>query len=123
MDLRAIPAGSGVKYAEIDLEPAVYAVVEGAKFVDDEDELDLSEIFVPILKEVGGLTGNAVSHLRFILADVEAIVKPIAVVPDIGGPPNAYFYTKDRETWRTDFMAFLDKDFDWRGDISSEEDD
>ena len=76
---------------------------------------------MPIVKEVGGLTGNAVSHLKFYLADVEAIVKPMAVIPDIGGPPNAYFYTKDRETWRTDFMDFLDRDLDFRDSITSNE--
>ena len=50
--------------------------------------------------------GN-VTKLTFYLADVEAFVEPIAVVPDIGGPPNAYFVCKNRAKWREDFVEWL----------------
>jgi len=40
-----------------------------------------------------------VTKLTFFLADVEAIVRPLAVIPDIGGLPNAYFWVKDQESW------------------------
>ena len=49
-----------------------------------------------------------VSGFRFYLADVEAIVCPLAVIPDIGGPANCYFLVKDRDTWRQDFIRFLE---------------
>jgi hypothetical protein len=106
----------------MNLERSVYAVVESAIFDDNEQSIALSEIFVPITKEMGGLTNNAVSQLKFYLADVEAIVQAIAVIPDIGGPPNAYFLVKDRETWRTDFMAFLERPLDLDAEISDDED-
>ena len=54
---------------------------------------------------------------------MEAIVKPIAVIPDIGGPPNAYFVLKDRETWRTDFMEFLERPLALEAEITSDEED
>jgi hypothetical protein len=103
------------------LEPSVYAVVESATFDDNEESLALSEIFVPITKEVGGFTGKAVSHLKFYLADVEAIVRAVAVISNIGGESNAYFLVKDRETWRADFMAFLEKPLNLDDEISESE--
>jgi hypothetical protein len=106
----------------MNLEQSIYAVVESATFDDNKQSIALSEIFVPITKEIGGLTNNAVSQLKFYLADVEAIVQAIAVIPDIGGPPNAYFLVKDRETWRTDFMAFLERPLDLDAEISDDED-
>jgi hypothetical protein len=106
----------------MNLERSVYAVVESATFDDNEQSIALLEIFVPIIKEIGRLTNNAVSQLKFYLADVEAIVQAIAVIPDIGGPPNAYFLVKDRETWRTDFMAFLEQPLDLDAEISDDED-
>ena len=123
VDLRDLPPNHTANFQNLPLEQSIYAVVENAVFDLDQDELDLSEIFVPITKEVGGLTNNVVSHLKFVLADVDAIVKPIAVIPDIGGQPNAYFMVKDRETWRTDFMLFLETPLDFEDDISSDEED
>ena len=81
----------------------------------------MSEIFVPITKEVKALTNNTVSHMKFYLADVEAIVDPIAVIPDIGGNPNDYFMIKDRETWRTDFISFLENFGNLEDCVSSDE--
>ena len=122
VDLRGLPAQKKpIIYNKQPLDQSVYAVVEIAVFVEDEAKIGMSEIFVPISKEVGGLTNNVVSHMKFYLADVDAIVKAIAVVPDIGGQPNLYFMMKDRETWRTDFMEFLEKPMDLAEEITSEE--
>ena len=121
VDLRGLPEDSRINFLELPLEQSVYAVVEKAFFDDDEDEIELSEIFVPMTKEVGQIRDNAVTQLKFYLADVDAIVKAIIVVPDIGGQPNAYFMVKDRETWRTDFMAFLERPLDLDEEITSEE--
>ena len=84
-----LPPNHGIKHAGSDIEAAVYAVVENALYVNGGETT--SEIFVPVAKEVGGLTNNRVSHLRFYLADAEAFVEPVSVVPDIGGPPNNCF--------------------------------
>ena len=95
VDLRGLPDDHTANFLELPLEQSIFAVVEKAAFVVDQEEIDLSEIFVPITKEVGAITDNVVSELKFWLADVDPIVKPIAVIPDIGGPPNAYFMVKD----------------------------
>ena len=91
------------------MQPAVYAVIKTALFVEDKKEKDLSEIFVPILKEVllsrDGISGH---KTKFYLADVKSIVKPIAIIPDIGGLPNAYFLLKDCESWKEDIKNFLE---------------
>ena len=123
VDLRGLPQAHTAIYQELFLEQSVYAVVENTFFVNDEYKIGQSEIFVPITKEIGGLTNNVVSHMKFFLADVEAIVKAIAAIPDIGGQPNDYFMVKDHETWQTDFMLFLEKELDLDAEISSEEDD
>ena len=121
VDLSSLPASAIVKYNELLLEPGIYAIVEDATISTDEELISMSEIFVPITKEVGGITQNRVSHLSFYLADVEGIVKPVAVIPDLGGAPNSYFMVKDRETWKTDFMDFLEKELDLDEVISDDE--
>ena len=77
---------------------------------------------MPISKQVGGHTGDMVSHITFFLADVEAIVRPIAVIPDMGGCTNDYFLMKDREKWQEDFIDFLEKDLDIQADEISDND-
>ena len=123
IDLCGLPSTHTATYKEFSLEQSVYAVVETANFDEDDNQTGLSEIFVPIIKEIGGLTNNAVSHMKFVLADVDAIVQAIAVVPDIGGKPNAYFWVKDCETWRTDFMDFLERPLDLEDEITMDEED
>ena len=123
VDLRALPVEQRVIYNDMRLEPSVYAIVESAKFVEDTDELEKSEIFVPISKEVVTTADNSVSGLRFYMADVEAIVQAIAVIPDIGGESNAYFMVKERETWQTDFMDFLERPLNLAEELSDEESD
>ena len=111
-----LPPNHGIKHAGSDIEAAVYAVVENALCVNGGETT--SEIFVPVTKEVGGLTNNRVSHLRFYLADAEAFVEPISVIPDIGGPPNNYFMVRDRDNWRQAFSAWLQTPLDINEEIS-----
>ena len=80
-----------------DIKKGVYAIVECANCVENEEEINKSEMFTPIKKTVGGYTGDNVSHRIFYLADCEAIVSPIAVVPNIGGEQNDCFEIKMRK--------------------------
>jgi hypothetical protein len=121
VDLEDLPTNISVQYGGIIVKKGIYAVVENGIWVEDENQRDMSEIFVPILKEVGESRNNLAISMKFYLADVEAIVRPIAVIPDIEGPSNAYFYVKDRETWRKDFVEFLEKDMDINEEISDDE--
>jgi hypothetical protein len=52
--------------------------------------------------EDGYLSGRT-----FYLADVEAFEGPCIVIPDIGGPPNAYFQVKNRSGWSNLFVEWL----------------
>ena len=123
VDLRDLPQKNhGLKMQGTPLGNNIYAIVEAAVFDEDVVRKQMSEIFVPITKEVGQITNNAVSRMKFYLADVEAIVSPIAVIPDIGGNPNDYFMIKDRETWRTDFIDFLENFGNLEDYVSSDED-
>ena len=45
---------------------------------------------------------------KFFLADTEAFVEPVAVVPDIGGDPNRYLVVKSRSKWVKEFIAWLE---------------
>ena len=123
VDLRDLPSKNhGLNMQGMPLGNSIYAIVEAAVFDEDEVRKSMSEIFVPITKEVGRITNNAVSQMKFYLADVEAIVSPIAVIPDIGGNPNDYFMIKDRETWRMDFISFLENFGNLDDIVSSDED-
>jgi hypothetical protein len=109
VDLTMIPQNNGIRIAGLDgLAPAVYAIVESASYSTDQAAIDMSDIFVPVTKEVGNIAGGSVTKLKFYLADVEAFSAPMVVIPDIGGDPNAYFYVKNRLCWREDFEAWLE---------------
>ena len=111
VDLSAVPEDNGLNCGDCDILPATHAIVESATF-NDKESVAQSEMFVPLVKEVGGFTRGNVSHLKFYLVDVEAFVKPVCVVPDIGGAPNAYFLLKDRAEWKTDFEEWLECDYE-----------
>ena len=44
----------------------------------------------------------------FLLADCEATVRPVAVVPNSGATQNAYLEIKSRSKWKDDFVAWLE---------------
>ena len=48
-----------------------------------------------------------VSKLQLYLANVEAFVKPLFVIPDIGGQANDYLMLKSRQEWRELFIKYL----------------
>jgi hypothetical protein len=41
------------------LAPAVYAIVESASYSTDQAAIDMSDIFVPVTKEVGNIAGGS----------------------------------------------------------------
>ena len=109
LDLASLPANFSFDFAGIDcITRGIYAIVETSTHHQDEASLKISELFIPIKKKIGGYTGNFVSHRIFLLADCNAIVSPIAVVPNIGGGQNEYFEVKPRAKWREDFISWLE---------------
>ena len=93
-NLQGLPATSRLQYGGIHLRPGIYAIIENSYFVEDEEEKELSELFVPILKEKEDVNAEGVAKFKFYLADVESILQPLTVIPDLEGKPNAYFLIK-----------------------------
>lgn len=113
VDFTSLPDDNDARYAaNSDLEPALYAIIESAEWVNDPIEVQRSEIFTPILKEVKTIKHGRVTKLKFYLANVESLADPVAVIPDLGGAPNAYFVCKSRSTWREDFVNWLRDPFE-----------
>jgi hypothetical protein len=85
--------------------PGVYAIVECVVLEEDDKNSDL---MVSMTTEVEDIRDGRVAELRFYLADAEAIMDTCIVVPDIGGPPNSYFWLKDPDDWANIFEKWLD---------------
>ena len=92
-----------IKYGGIWLENQVFAVVESAGWDPDHREITMSDLFHPILKDIGR------SKRRFYLANVDAIVSPMCVVPDIGCKgKNRYFQVEPRSQWVEQFVSWVE---------------
>lgn len=90
------------------LEDGVCAVCEVAECDKDAVNITKSDLFTPLLLETKGLDedGDVIGR-QFHLANTEAIVGPCSVIPDIGGPKNAYFEVKNRASWSAEFVTWL----------------
>ena len=89
------------------LEDGVYAVVEVGDYVEEPGEALMSDLFVPLQVEVGERAEEGLTR-KFYLANVDAIVAPCCVVPDIGGGNNAYLQLKRRKEWANLFVSWLE---------------
>ncbi len=123
VDLRALSPEFHANYGYADLQPEIYAIVESASVLTGHTDGPNSELFVPLVKQVGGFTHDRVSHFCFYLAEVESFVKPVVVVPNIGGETNHYLMLKDREDWKLDFMDWLEDKEEIFEDSDNEEED
>ena len=103
----SIPPNTGLEYGSCKLQPVVYAIVESVSYNLDEELVKESDLFVPLTKEMDTTSTQEGLNLKFLLVDVEAFVKPAAVIPDIGGSPDSYFLLKDRSEWKEDFVKWL----------------
>ena len=110
----------------IELEDGVYAVIENAFYTKtqsidlaDDDEQPQQEhnremksrLFVPIEKELSSAGRNGQGRKRrFLLADTEAFLDPMMVIPDIGGHKGLrYFQIKPRSKWVVQFEEWLEE--------------
>ena len=66
---------------------------------EDDPAFEWSDLFIPYRKEAEATdTSGTITKRRFYLADVDAIVSPVCVVPDIG-TKEGYFVVKPRSEW------------------------
>ena len=103
--------GKRLRYGGILLKEGIYGVVEWCNLTKEKDDRHECDIISPIEKEVGrdqdgsilldeeGRVAKRVLHL----ADTDAFNDPACVVPDIGGPPNRYYYIEPRARWADSF--------------------
>ena len=99
-----------LQYGGITLTDGVFAVVEASTYDEDIVKTGRSDLFVPLLVDVQGIDADGdVTGRNFYLADVESIVGPCVVVPDVGGPTNAYFQVKPRRDWAKEFVTWLEQ--------------
>ena len=113
LDLGDVAIDAGITYGSCNIEPGMYAIIESATPVNVPDDGQVrSDLFSPYEIEVGGFTNDRVSHLKFYLVSVDAIYGEVAMIPDFGGPVNAYFRVKECPTWAKDFTVWLESEGD-----------
>jgi hypothetical protein len=89
-------------------EPGIYAVIESADANMDENEIAMTELFVPYTKETDGVDENGKIKRKFYLVDVEAIHSPTIVIPDLGNEnPAAYLRMVPKTEWTQQFITWL----------------
>ena len=114
VDLRHLPDDFDAHYGSISVTPGIYAVVENSRFAVERRLTFPSKLFCAIEKQVVRIVNNQVEKLLFLLADIEAFVEPLAVIPDIGGRPNRYLLLRNRHLWAEDFAKWLETPHDLR---------
>ena len=111
VELDGLPSGrTGLEFGGVRIENGVFAVVETATYTDPKQvPYNLqSDLFIPLMLDVKGRNeAREVTGRQFYLADVGSILGPCIVVPDVGGPPNAYFQVKSRAKWAKEFEDWL----------------
>lgn len=119
--LEGMPKGMDkLSHGGVVLEDNVLAVVESTTF-EEEEEGEQSALFVPILKDVGGVDAQGkITSRQFSLAPTNAFLYPACVIPDIGGAPNRYFFVHSRTSWSEMFVEWLKRPH--REDDISDED-
>jgi hypothetical protein len=112
--LEDIDDDAGLHFGGIDIKNGTYALVESAFLCGSQKEQGMSDIFVPYQKEVASTDKDGVvTGRKLYLADVEAFVSPLCMVPDIGAVPRCkYLLVKPRSVWAKEFIAWLDDPHD-----------
>ena len=89
VDLTCMDTGApNIDFGGVVLDNEIYAVVEVAEVMEEDDNLVESDLFIPLDLIMEGLDpeGNVIGR-KFFLADVDAIAGPCCVIPDLGSDP------------------------------------
>ena len=90
------------------LQNGVFGVVESGKLVTDENMMGKSDLMYYVNKDVPLDVNGYAQKRNFYLADTEAFVDPLCVIPDLGGPSNRYLVVKARNQWAKEFERWVD---------------
>ena len=131
VDLRAIPKGRTIRFQDQRLDSGVYAVIESSYYVDavfDKTDPTKSRVLGPLCKQLApaGAPAGEVAKRKFYLANVEAFVEAICVVPDFGNSPEhskvRYFHVQPRSGWSENFISWVKNPYetDHRDDEADE---
>ncbi len=119
VDLERLPVDNKMEYGGMTggIPPAKYAIIESAEFVENKkvgSKLSCSSMLRPIELEVESMdergrdrSNHRVKRHKYYLVDIDAIVSTAIVVPDIGGPPNAYFLVQPLDDWAQLFTSWI----------------
>jgi hypothetical protein len=108
--LEPLGGATAVQHDGVDLERTVYAVVERGYYGEDAKENGLSSIFLPFRKEIRSDQGIHGWKRKFYLIKVDALKRPLAVIPNIGGHSGVeYFSVLKRRSWVDPFVVWLEK--------------
>jgi len=117
VDLHKIPEGRTIKFADQRLDKGVYAVIESSYYVDakfDKTDPTKSRLLRPLCKEIA--PAGVTAKRKFYLANVEAFVEPICVVPDFGNRPEhskvRYFHVQPRSGWSDNFISWVNNPYE-----------
>ena len=107
VDLTAYQGPKRRIFGGIMVEATTYAVVEASTWEEPDQENREAELFVSLRKDVKTIEEGRVSERIFYLADVRSIKDVACVIPDIGGPPNRYFFVHPRPYWSNLFEKWV----------------
>ena len=112
IDFSTLADNVSVKYGGVTVKKGVYAVVKSSEYVkEDCDGVQVqqgSDLLRVIRKEIASENEKGEITRQLYLADVEAFVDPICVVPDIGADDKLrYFEVLPRKQWSDVFIKWL----------------
>lgn len=125
VDLRFLPKdGEQLSYGGVTaIEPDIYAIAECAEYVNDDliHDLDRTELVVPLTLQVASMRAGRVTQGKYWLTNTNAIIRPLIIVPDVGGAANAYFQIIRQEDWKDAYCEWLDDNYmQWTPAIHAE---
>ena len=98
VDLTFLPTINNTSHS-----PGLHMIVEPTALNPVANEIQLSDLFVPFLKEEGLSSPN-----KLLLLPVDRIVSPTVVIPDVGHPSKrAFFRVRPMSEWSSLFEAWV----------------
>jgi hypothetical protein len=103
---------------EVDgMAPAIYAIGESAskrnRRKEHFDEVDLSQLFTPYTKDIGGKDNNGQVKRKLYTVDTETITETAILVPDIGhSNVGEFLKLQPRKLWSEQFTDWLETPHD-----------